>query len=435
VKLPIADIQYDEEKAKAIDPEEIKKIAGSIKDVGLIHEVIVHSLNITHENDRDVVGPPYRLDVGLKRLLATKSLGLVEIECKYVPFSPSTDVDADRMEELSIHENLKRSNDWYREAELVRAAHELYQKRHDKRLVRGRGRPKKEDEDLPTWTIRDTAAALGRSLGSVSQDINLVRAVELHPALRAVKDKRTAMKLARVHTQRLTAEEEQGGDDTFTGRVPRNDLLCGDSALVLKSLPDTSFDACITDPPWLRFRGRMELEKDEATDKVFFQVFRVLRYNTFLYAFVGVDDWFYYRDYLPRLGFTVSKTPLIWVKEGAMSPQGVASWEYNRNFELVLLAVKGTPSLVKEVNQSGVLNFPIVHPRKAIHPHEKPVELLRKLIGDCTNKGASILDPFAGSAAVLQAARETERTFLGIERDPTFYRNGRKRLELKDDKE
>lgn len=431
MKLPIAEIQYDEARAAEVDPVEVEKIAGSIKEVGLIHEVIVHSLNITLDpvTNRTTVSGPYKIDVGLKRLLAAKKVGLAEIDCKLIEAGE----DSDKVEELSIHENLKRSNDWYREAELVRAAHELYQKRHDKRSYRGRGRPKKEEEDTPSWTIRDTAAALGRSLGSVSQDINLIKAVELHPALRAVKDKRTAMKLARVHTQRLIAEEEQGGDDTFTGKVPRNDLLCGDSSLILKSVPDLSFDACITDPPWLRFRGRNELEKDEQTDKVFFQVFRVLRFNTFLYAFVGVDDWFYYRDYLPRLGFTVSKTPLIWVKEGAMSPQGVASWEYNRNFELVLLAVKGTPALVKEVNQSGVLNFPIVHPKKAIHPHEKPVELIRKLIGDCTNKGASVLDPFAGSAVVLQAARETERSFLGIEREPAYYKDGRKRLGLVDE--
>lgn len=428
MKLPISDIQFDEEKAKTIEPEMIEMIAKSIKDVGLIHEVIVHSMNITVENGRDVVAPPYKLEVGLKRLLAYKLLGLTEIECKLVP----PDADPDKAEELSIHENLKRANlPWWQEIKLVEAAHALYQKRHDKRKARGRGRPASGDND-EVWGMRQTAEALGMSLGRVSQDISLVKAVEQDPGLRAVKDKRTAMKLVRNTVKRFTAEEEAGGDDTFiSGDVPRNDLLFGDSREVLKHLPDQCFDACITDPPWLKFQGRTELEKDEATDKVFIEVFRVLRYNTFLYAFVGFEDWYYYRDFLPRLGFSVSKTPLIWAKEGAMSTQGVSAWEYNRNFELILLAVKGTPALVKSTNQSGVLTHKIVPPRNMIHPHEKPVGLMQKLIGDCTFEGASILDPFAGSSACLEAAMTMKRTYLGIERDREAYVKGRRRLNLK----
>lgn len=33
MKLPIADIHYDDEKAKVVEPEIIERIAGSIKDV------------------------------------------------------------------------------------------------------------------------------------------------------------------------------------------------------------------------------------------------------------------------------------------------------------------------------------------------------------------------------------------------------------------
>jgi hypothetical protein len=433
VKLNIDDIAYDPIKASEIEPETIDKIAGSIKDVGLIHEIIVHPVNIPLANEK--LGDPgpgierkYNVLVGLKRLLAAKKLGHTEIEARIVDEA----TDPSKAEELSIHENLKRSNlEWWQEIKLVEAAHRMYQTRHDKRSNRARrGRPS-EEEGTVVWGLRDTAAALGMSLGRVSQDINLVRAVENNPALRNVKDKRTATKLVRAATKRYVAEEGSGGDDAFVkGDVPRDDLLFGDSMSVLKLIPDMCFDACITDPPWLKFQGRTQLEKDEHTDQVFKEVFRVLRYNTFLYAFVGFEDWYYYRDYLPRLGFTVSKTPLIWAKEGAMSPVGVAAWEYNRDFELILLAVKGTPALSKEVNQTGVLKSKIVPPRNMIHPHEKPILLLRKLIEDCTYEGGSILDPFAGSAAVLEAAKSLKRSYLGIERDRAFFVNGRKRLGL-----
>lgn len=423
MKIPLLEIRYDETLAKEVEPEIIERIASSIKDLGLIHEVIVRRTNINE------LGPLYHITVGLKRLLACKSLGLTEIECRVI----EADMDPEKAEEMSLHENLKRANlEWWQEAKMVASAHMLYQKRNDKRTKKGRGRPSAEESEV-RWTVRDTAAALGMSLGPTSEAINLAKAVENNPALRNVKDRKTAMKLVRAEAQRQTSEEEAGGDDTFlNGSVPRNDLLCGDSSLVLAQLPDQCFDACITDPPWLKFQGRGQLEKDEQTDKVFKEVFRVLRYNTFLYAFVGFEDWYYYRDYLPRLGFTVSKTPLIWNKENAMSPVGVSRWEYNRNFELILLAVKGTPSLTTQVNQSGVLTSKIVPPRNMIHPHEKPLMLIQKLIGDCTYEGASILDPFAGSAAVLEAAQISKRSFLGIERDHDFYVNGRKRLKLGD---
>lgn len=419
MKLPITDILYDSAKAAEVPPEIIASLRDSIKEKGLIHEILVR---------KSPNG--YQVLVGLKRLLAVTSLGEKEIEARIV--EASTD---DEATEISLHENLKRANlEWWQQAKLVEEYHNLQVKKHDKRSTRvsGRGvsaegRPKKGEE---TWGLRETAEALGMSLGNVSENINLARAVEASPSLRNVKDRVTAIKLVRAESRRIIAEDEAGGDDTFLKGVPRDDLLFGDSSALLKHIPGGSFDACITDPPWLRFHERGKLEKDEFTDRVFPEVFRVLRVNTFLYAFVGVDDWFYYRDFLPRFGFTVSKTPLIWAKDGAMSPVGVSSWEYNRDFELILLAVKGTPSLTKRINQSGVLRHKIVAPRLMIHPHEKPLSLIQHIIEDCTFEGMSILDPFAGSGAVLEAAKNMKRSWLGIERDRDFYVNGRKRLGL-----
>lgn len=425
MKILVADIYYDEVKAAQMEPEIIERIANSIKDVGLIHEVIVRKTNI----ELPAIGSPYHLTVGLKRLLACKHLGLTEIEVKV----DETSRTEDEIEERSLHENLKRAQlEWWQEAQLVASAHEFYLKRNDKRSKRTRGRPATGESEV-RWTMRDTAAALGMALGPTSEAISLAKAVELDPALRNVKDKKTAMKLVRSRVQQINTEEEAGGDDLFVkGVIPRNDLLFGDSAAILKLLPDQCFDACITDPPWLRFQSRTELEKDEQTDKVFGQIFRVLRYNTLLYAVVGFDDYYYYRDYLPKLGFTVAKTPLIWIKKGSMSIHGVTRWEYSRDFELILLAAKGTPSLTHPTTQSGVLEYKIVPPKGMIHPHEKPVPLLQKLIQDSTYEGASVLDPFAGSGAVLEAAQISKRTWLGIERDRERYLEARKRLGLEE---
>ena len=59
--------------------------------------------------------------------------------------------------------------------------------------------------------------------------------------------------------------------------------------------------------------------------------------------------------------------------------------------------------------------------RLRLHPNEKPVALLLKLVTLVSRPGASILDPFAGSGTTGVAALRLGRRFVGVERDPTFF--------------
>jgi hypothetical protein len=77
----------------------------------------------------------------------------------------------------------------------------------------------------------------------------------------------------------------------------------------------------------------------------------------------------------------------------------------------------------------SILRFAPVPAIHRLHPAEKPVALLSYLIGKMTNPGDTVLDPFAGSAAVGVACRQTGRRFVGIEIDPDFHAVARKRLE------
>jgi site-specific DNA-methyltransferase (adenine-specific) len=49
------------------------------------------------------------------------------------------------------------------------------------------------------------------------------------------------------------------------------------------------------------------------------------------------------------------------------------------------------------------------------HPHQKPIELIKRLLKSVVKKGGLVLDPAAGSYQVLDACRELGLDFIGAE--------------------
>ena len=62
------------------------------------------------------------------------------------------------------------------------------------------------------------------------------------------------------------------------------------------------------------------------------------------------------------------------------------------------------------------------------HPCEKPVGLLTHMIEATTRRGDTIIDPFAGSGAILDTARQLGRKAIGIEMDEHWCRKAAMRL-------
>lgn len=58
-----------------------------------------------------------------------------------------------------------------------------------------------------------------------------------------------------------------------------------------------------------------------------------------------------------------------------------------------------------------------------IHPTQKPVKLLKRLIEIFTDEGDIVIDPVAGSGSTLQAAYELNRKSFGFEVDTKIYNN------------
>lgn len=62
------------------------------------------------------------------------------------------------------------------------------------------------------------------------------------------------------------------------------------------------------------------------------------------------------------------------------------------------------------------------------HPTQKPVSLLKKLIGIFTDIGDVVIDPVAGSGSTLRAAAEMRRNAYGFEIDRNFYKAAKEKM-------
>lgn len=86
------------------------------------------------------------------------------------------------------------------------------------------------------------------------------------------------------------------------------------------------------------------------------------------------------------------------------------------------------PHVSEDYYPTTLLEFPL--PRfKGGHPQQKPVELLEYLIRTYTNEGELVLDATMGSGSCGVAAINTNRRFIGFEKEKNFFEIAQKRIE------
>ena len=69
------------------------------------------------------------------------------------------------------------------------------------------------------------------------------------------------------------------------------------------------------------------------------------------------------------------------------------------------------------------------HETKPLHPTAKPVALMEYLIHTYTNPGDTVLDNCMGSGTTGVACVNTGRSFIGIEKDPDYFKIAKQRIE------
>ena len=116
---------------------------------------------------------------------------------------------------------------------------------------------------------------------------------------------------------------------------------------------------------------------------------------------------------------------LIWGKSNARYAAMMA--RYKHNFEPFLWLQK-PPSKWNGASTETSLWWMKANGTNDFHPTQKPLDVIKRMILNSSDKGEIILDPFLGSGTTAVAAKQLGRKFIGIEISEKYCQIARDRL-------
>lgn len=208
-------------------------------------------------------------------------------------------------------------------------------------------------------------------------------------------------------------------------------LINGDCLERMSRMPDKSVDMILTDIPYgvvnRSDNGLRNLNKEKADifdldmNKMLEEFFRVSRGQIII--FCGKEQFSsIYEFFANQKGTT---RPIIWHKSNPSPMNG--QYVYLSGVEL---AVWFKPKGRKVFNahcKNTVFKYP--NGSRKIHPTQKNVDLFEELIIDNTSENEIVFDPFMGSGTTGIACLNTNRKFVGIELDETYFNIAKERIE------
>ena len=220
------------------------------------------------------------------------------------------------------------------------------------------------------------------------------------------------------------------------------DLFHGDCLSKMKTMQNGSVDLIVTDPPYLidfqsSWRPKEEQFKKIAGDvdghqliiDYFDQCERILKDDRHIYSFCSwhkVD--FFKQEFEKKFEL---KNILIWHKRGG-SGHGDIEGSWAVDYEVILFGHKGRrPLNKKSVNtrSSSIIKTNRVLPTAMIHPTEKPIDLIEKMILASSDKGEIVFDGFMGGGSHGMAAVRNQRGFVGCELEQEYFDIASERIE------
>ncbi len=233
------------------------------------------------------------------------------------------------------------------------------------------------------------------------------------------------------------------------------DLMKGDCLELMKNIPAASVDMVLCDPPY----GTTACKWDSVIpfEPMWEQLNRIIKPNGAICLF-GSEP---FSSALRMSNIKHFKYDWIWDKK---IPSGMCNAKIQpmRQTENISVFIKGKshyiPQMIKRDNPikaggfkqsaSGgsmgkdmkslhriydkkfpttLLTFDKIR-KGSLHPTQKPVALLEYLIKTYTNEGETVLDFTMGSGSTGVACVNTDRRFIGIELDATYFDIAKKRI-------
>lgn len=221
-------------------------------------------------------------------------------------------------------------------------------------------------------------------------------------------------------------------------------LYLGDCRDVLPTLPKV--DAVVTDPPYsISVEGSNQVRRDGSRKLDFFEgdsdwasmtalvldvwsiCLDLLKDDGSAYTYCG------HRQFGPLIEAAeargLSTRFLVWTKP--CPPPAMKGNGYRAAAELCVYAYgpRRTFTGVQVPNVIVCDTFRHGQPGKVAHPTQKPIPTIQPLVDYSTRVGETVIDPFMGSGTTGVACANLGRSFIGIEREPTYFDIACRRIE------
>ena len=117
---------------------------------------------------------------------------------------------------------------------------------------------------------------------------------------------------------------------------------------------------------------------------------------------------------------------LIWEKPVSI----ISKQRFCQNVEFIVRIYENGTSLNKFEDSSmygRVFRYGSL--KKKLHPTQKPLELVKRLMLLSSNESDAVLDPFMGSGTTCIAALMLDRKYVGMDNNETFFSVAKNRIE------
>ena len=198
----------------------------------------------------------------------------------------------------------------------------------------------------------------------------------------------------------------------------------GDALALLRSLPDGCTPLTFLDPQYREVMDKLKLGNEGAKQKQRFELpqmtaqyideccceaARVLRPSGYL--MMWVDAFRLCEGYHLRVADVLKSVDLI-----AWNNERPGQGHRSRRCGSYLLVLQKKPIRAKATwCDHGIPDRWIEKIDRELHPHVKPIGLIKRLIGAVTSSGDLVVDPAAGSFVVMDAALALGPEFVGCD--------------------